>query len=167
MWISLAIIIFCHVTVYREVCRHQKTLSTQQVTEEARQKFLKDKKVFKLTATIVKVLFFCYLPVTVFRFVLSQSGFMSSKAGFIFASFSVSFAIYNSFLNPLIYAIRKRQFRVAFIELLRRNTNLAEAQEIEKKVFGSANAVGVSNGQRKKQEEEIQTEGLQISNLNL
>ena len=90
------------------------------------------------------------MPVIVFRFVLSQTGFMSSKAGFIFASFSVSFAMYNSFLNPLIYAIRKRQFRVAFIELLRRNTNLAEAQEIEKKVFGSPNAVGVSNGQRKK-----------------
>ena len=142
----------------------QKTLSTHKVTEEARRKFLKDKKVFKLTATIVIVLFFCYLPVTVFRFVLSQSGFMSLKAGFIFASFSVSFAIYNSFLNPLIYAIRKRQFRVAFIELLCRNTNLAEAQ---KKVFGSANAVGVSNGQRKKQEEEIQSEGRQISNLNL
>ena len=67
MCISLAIIIFCHVTVYREVCRHQKTLSTHKVTEEARQKFLKDKKVFKLTATIVIVLFFCYLPVTVFR----------------------------------------------------------------------------------------------------
>ena len=167
MCISLAIIIFCHVTVYREVCRHQKTLLTQQVTEEARQKFLRDKKVFKLTATIIIVLFFCYLPVIVFRFVLSQTGFMSSKAGFIFASFSVSFAIYNSFLNPLIYAIRKRQFRVAFIELLCRNTNLAEAQEIEKKVFGSPNAVGVSNGQRKKQEEKIQSEGRQISNLNL
>ena len=167
MCISLAIIIVCHVTVYREVCRHQKTLLTQQVTEEARQKFLRDKKVFKLTATIIIVLFFCYLPVIVFRFVLSQTGFMSSKAGFIFASFSVSFAMYNSFLNPLIYAIRKRQFRVAFIELLCRNTNLAEAQEIEKKVFGSPNAVGVSNGQRKKQEEKIQSEGRQISNLNL
>ena len=51
--LSLAIIIFCQIMVYREVRRHEKELSTQQVTEEARQHFLKDKKAFKLTAIIV------------------------------------------------------------------------------------------------------------------
>ena len=51
--LSLVIIVFCQITVYREVRRHEKQLSTQQVTEEARQKFQKDKKAFKLTAVIV------------------------------------------------------------------------------------------------------------------
>ena len=51
--LSLAIIIFCQIMVYREVRRHEKELSTQQVTEQARQHFLKDKKAFKLTAIIV------------------------------------------------------------------------------------------------------------------
>ena len=41
--LSFAIIVFCQITVYREVRRHGKQLSTQQVTEEARQKFLKQK----------------------------------------------------------------------------------------------------------------------------
>lgn len=51
-------------------------------------------------------------------------------------------AILNSFLNPLIYSVRMRQFRVAFIELTCRITNIAEAEEIEMRVFGSPNAVG-------------------------
>ncbi len=38
--------------VYRVVRRHEKELLTQQVTEEARQTVLKDKKAFKLTAII-------------------------------------------------------------------------------------------------------------------
>jgi hypothetical protein len=35
-----------------------------------------------------------------------------------------------------------RQFRVAFIELSCRTTNIAEAEEIEMRVFRSPNAVG-------------------------
>ena len=162
--ISLAIITFCHVTVYREVRRQQKTLSTQQVTEEARQKILKDKKVFKLTATIVAVLFFCYLPITVVRIVLNWSGLMSIKVRFTILFFSVSFTLFNSFLNPLIYAIRVRQFRVAFIELLCRTTNLAEAEEMERNMFRRRNAVAVMD-RGQKQEEEHHDEGQQISNV--
>jgi len=54
--LCIAFIIFCQITVYREVRRHEKQLSTLQVTEEARQKILKDKKNFKLTAIIASLL---------------------------------------------------------------------------------------------------------------
>ena len=169
--ISLAIITFCHVTVYREVRRQQKTLSTQQVTEEARQKFLKDKKVFKLTAAIVAVLFFCYLPITVVRIVLNWSGVISIKVRFIILFLSVSLTLFNSFLNPLIYAIRMRQFRVAFIELLCRTTNLAEAEEMERNMFGWPNAVTVMNRGQKQDKEHQNTEhhdgGQQIWNVSM
>ena len=70
--LSFAVIVFCQISVYREVRRHEKQLSTQQVTEEARQKFLKDKRAFKLTAIVVSVLFICYLPTWVFRVVLTN-----------------------------------------------------------------------------------------------
>ena len=70
--LSFALIVFCQISVYREVRRHEKQLSTQQVTEEARQKFLKDKKAFKLTAIIVSLLFICYIPVCVFRVILTN-----------------------------------------------------------------------------------------------
>ena len=49
--------------------------------------------------------------------------------------------IFNSFINPLIYSVIMRQFRVAFIELTCRTANVAEAEEIEMRVFGSPNTV--------------------------
>ena len=47
---------------------------------------------------------------------------------------------FNSLLNPVIYCIRIRQFRVAFIELTFRNVNFARAEEIERQWFGEPNA---------------------------
>ena len=162
--LSLAIIIFCHLSVYREVRRHQKELSTQQVTEEARQKFLKDKKALKLTTTIVVVLLLCYIPTIVTRILFEKHLIvMSMKAKFVASFLSVAISILNSFVNPLIYAIRTRQFRVAFVELTCRTANVAEAEEIEMRVFGSPNAVvRLDAGQQ--QEEHQQNEGQQNTN---
>ena len=141
--LSIAIIIFCQITVYREVRRHEKELSTQQVTEQARQKFLKDKKAFKLTTIFVSVLFLCYLPIFVFRVVVINYRSNVSVSTILYACVlsAVSVLIFNSFLNPLIYTLRMRQFRVAFIELTCRTANVAEAEEIEMRLFGSPNAV--------------------------
>ncbi|XP_078361640.1 adenosine receptor A2b-like [Oculina patagonica] len=140
--LSIAIITFCQITVYHEVRRHEKQLSTQQVTEEARQTFLKDKKAFKLTAIIVSALLLCFIPIGIFRIVLinyrSSMSIITLYACFFPAVF---IAILNSLLNPLIYSVRMRQFRVAFIELTCRTVNVAEAEEIEMRVFGSLNAV--------------------------
>ena len=46
----------------------------------------------------------------------------------------------NSLLNPVIYCVRIRQFRVAFIELTFRKVNFARAEEIERQWFGEPNA---------------------------
>ena len=135
--LSFAVIVFCQISVYREVRRHEKQLSTQQVTEEARQKFLKDKRAFKLTAIVVSVLFMCYLPTWVFRVVLtnfrSNISIQTAYACFYLATYM---EILNSFLNPIIYSVRMRQIRVTFIELTCRTTNIARAEEIERRVFG-------------------------------
>ena len=137
-----AIIIFCQITVYCEVRRHEKEISTQQVTEEARQKFLKDKKAFKLTAIVVSVLFLCYIPSFLFRIAVIIYRSNVSVIILYGCSFSTAWVvIFNSFLNPLIYTLRMRQFRVAFIELTCRTANVAEAEEIEMRLFGSPNAV--------------------------
>ena len=54
----------------------------------------------------------------------------------------------NSLLNPVIYCIRIRQFRVAIIELTFRNVSLARAEEIERQWFGAQNVViGRETGQ--------------------
>ena len=43
--------------------------------------------------------------------------------------------VLNSLFNPLIYAVRIRNFRVAFIQILSRKT-AAQAEEAERKIFG-------------------------------
>ena len=140
--LCVAIIIFCQITVYCEIRRHEKKLLTQQVTEEARQKFLKDKKAFKLTAIVVSVLFLCYIPGIVYRVVVINYGNNIPISAKYACEFSVaSFVMLNSLLNPLIYSVRMSQFRVAFIELIYRTANIAEAEEIERRWFGSPNAV--------------------------
>ena len=53
----------------------------------------------------------------------------------------------NSLLNPIIFSVRIRQFRVAFIELLFRTVNIAQAEQIEMRIFGATNAVvGIQAG---------------------
>ena len=74
-------------------------------------------------------------------------------------------AILNSLLNPIVYSVRLRQFRLAFVELICRTTNIAEAEEIEMRVFGSHNAVGqTGQGQERAQKN---TEQGNVNNCNI
>ena len=72
--LCLAFIIFCHVTVYREIRRHENQIAAQQVTVEAREQFQKDKKAFKVTFIIIIGLILCYLPIPIFSAVLERFG---------------------------------------------------------------------------------------------
>ena len=74
-------------------------------------------------------------------------------------------AIMNSFLNPVVYSVRMRQFRVAFVELICRTRNIAEAEEIEMRVFGSQNAVRQA-GQRQERAQQ-NTEQRNVNNCNI
>ena len=48
--------------------------------------------------------------------------------------------VFNSFINPIIYCVRMRQFRVAFIELLLRKSS-AQAEDMELRVCGKLKSV--------------------------
>ena len=67
--LSIAFIVFCHVTVYRETRRHEQQLAALQVTQDAREQFLKNEKALKLTSIILLVLVLCYIPLVVFGLV--------------------------------------------------------------------------------------------------
>jgi len=54
--------------------------------------------------------------------------------------------MFNSFVNPTIYAVRKRQFRIAFIELLLRKS-YQDAKDFEKRIFGSSNNTTTRSGE--------------------
>jgi len=140
--LCIAFIVFCHVTVYRETRRHKRQVAAQQVTQEAREQFQKEKKAFKLTSIILAVLILCFIPIVSFTIVTFRyRSEMSLETVYVFFCSAMSIVLLNSLINPVIYSIRLRQFRVAFIALICRTVNIAEAEEIEMRVFGAPNGV--------------------------
>ena len=133
----LAYIIFCNVMVYRETRRHERQIADQQVSVEARQIFLKDKKAFKVTRTVVVIVIFGYLPFMTFTaFSNTIEVAISTKVRYIIFNSAIFLALVNSLLNPLVYSVRLRQFRVALIEILL-NKSQAEAEKFDDRRFGS------------------------------
>ena len=137
--LCIVITIVCQVTLYLEARRHEKEIASQQVSIEARQKFLKEKKAFKVTTTVVFLLL-TYLPLYAVLVLLEEYVIDSVNMRYIVFFITSSMAILNSLINPIIYCIRIRQFRVAFVEILLGKSN-AQAEEIKEQGFGASNAV--------------------------
>ena len=138
IFLSVLIIIFCQVTLYCETRRQEKQIAAQQVSLEARQKFLKEKKALKVTTTVLFFLILSYLPVILCRILVSVVN--SVNAEFVAFFIACFLLILNSLINPIIYCLRIRQFRVAFIEIVFCKNNF-HAENIEMRVFGTRNAV--------------------------
>ena len=132
---SIAVIFYCQVVIYWETHRQERLIADHQVSVEARKKFLKEKKAFKLATTVLVTLLISYLPTFVARILMKKSVLSANVAAVV--TFSSTFVlILNSLTNPIIYCVRTRQFRVAFIEILLGKTK-ARAEEVERRVFGS------------------------------
>ena len=156
--LSFAVISFCHVTVFGETRRHERQLAAQQVTLEAREEFERNKKAFKLTSIIlVLLILFVLIPSTLPVVLISYREF-TPEAVYLFFSFTMSLVFLDSLLNPIVYALRLRQFRVAIIELLFRTVNIVDAEEIEMRFFGVPNAVVRVNRVKDKQDQEEQNQ---------
>ena len=121
--LCITTIIFCQVVLYHETRRHQKEIAAGQFSMEAREKFLREKKAFKLTTMILFSLILCYLPFVVARILISKSVINSVNLAYIALFTARTVAIFNSMVNPIIYCVRIRQFRVAFIQLLFRKSS--------------------------------------------
>ena len=133
----MVVIIYCQIVIYCETHRQEKLIADHQVSVEAKKKFSKEKKAFKITTTVLVILLISHLPVVVVQ-ILVKVSVLSENVAFVLASSSTFVLILNSLTNPIIYCVRTRQFRVAFIEILLGKT-YAQAEELERRVFGSAN----------------------------
>ena len=129
-WLSLAIIIVGQFILYREA-RTQIRAQQVAVKMESRQKFEKEKKALKLKTYVVLTMLLFYFPIIVIRLVLSK---VSLNITYIILFIGGFIPILNSVANPIIYAARLRQFRVAFLEIILRK-NFTEAQQIEMRLF--------------------------------
>ena len=139
----ISTVVYCHVVIYKEVRRNTQQIIANQVSLAVKEKLLKNNRAFNKTVVIVLTIFLCYIPIwiwlTLFIFLNGEN---ASDVGQI-AFFPIIFLLaLNSSINPLIYTARIRHFRVAFFQMVMRNT-LAQAEELEKKMFG-ANRVGVA-----------------------
>ena len=143
----LLFVIFCNVMIYRETRRHERQIAEEQVSVEARENFLKEKRALKITTTIVAIVTFSYLPLISVRIINNtvKDRILTNAMYPVYFS-APSLVLVNSLLNPIIYSIRLRQFRVAFIELLLKK-NYAQAEQFEQKIFGSViHQVNAPNG---------------------
>jgi len=154
--VYVAVVIFCQVSVCREIRRHEKLIAAQQASEEAKERFLNDQKATKITTAIVVAAVISYVPMFVFRaFLLKFGKHISLNVAYPCQMFIGTLVMFNSFVNSLIYAVRVRAFRVAFIEVLfQRNSH--QAEQIEMKLFSKglagANTVAATAAGRTAQE---------------
>ena len=132
------LMVLFQVLVYREARQHEKQILSNQVSLEARAKFEKEKKALKLTTTIILAIGLCYVPTFILVFI--SGGLMgsvgSSTLGSSFYHVSVLPMIFNSLLNPVIYTVRKKQFRIAFVELILRK-DFQGAKQMERRLSAS------------------------------
>ena len=136
MFLSVACIAYCHFSVYLETRRHQRQIADQQVTQETRKQLLKDRRAFKVTSLIVAAILLCSLPMIAFRIVISKfPSLVSLEERYVLFLSITSMNLLNSFINPIIYAVRLRKFRVAFIDNITcGTTTLVEEEENEMRI---------------------------------
>ena len=158
--ICYAIIIFLiallQIFVYKEARQDEKRILSDHVSTEARERFKAEKKALKLTTIILVTIFLCFVLPPIFMFITWWLFIEKFSADVKTLIRHIGFmpVIISSVLNPIIYAARKKQFRVAFIELLLRK-RLQEAEEFNRKVFGSRNnSVRQQNGQKDVEQEQ-------------
>ena len=129
-------IVTLQVLVYKQARRHEKSILTHQVSMEAKAKFKRETKALKSTTLlIVIVILFFLVPFTFLNFTwyIFEKRF-SDEVKMSARQFCLGIVTLNSVVNPIIYTVRNRHFRVAFIEMLLGKTP-QEAEENERKLF--------------------------------
>ena len=147
--ISIALIVYLNVSVYREVRRNEKQIIANQVSLEVKEKLFKNKKAFYCTIIVLLSIFLCYFPANIIVAIMISflNDSIAINVKLIMANLITLFPVLNSLFNPLIYAVRIRYFRVAFIQLLLRKT-VAQAEQLEKNIFGPKQVRGVATAQQ-------------------
>ena len=129
--VSISTLIFCHIAVYREARTQMHKVKKQQVSKEAREVFLKEKKAMNTTTVIIGVVLFSFLSIILQRFMFIH--LLSSPAIKLVTEYACrSLMLCNSVCNPLIYCARNREFRKAFGRLLRKQNQMGPTGNSER-----------------------------------
>ena len=103
-------IIISYVLIFRETSRHRKQIVSQQLSQEEKQRFLKENKAFKTTAYVVGAVILCYVPLILVLSVVYPRKVLLHLLPIARPWILTSTAL-NSLLNPLIYCWRQEEMR--------------------------------------------------------
>ena len=151
--------VYFNVAVYLEVRRNARQIAANQVSLEAKEKLLKNKKAFYTTVVVLLAIFFSYIPVNILSLILA--GFKDTipvNVGQVVLYSVVLLPVLNSLFNPLIYIVRIRYFRIAFIELLTRKTT-TQAEELERNIFGPRQIGVIATDEQQQEMDNRENEG--------
>ena len=115
---SILVIAYCHFSVYLVTRRHEKKIAAEQISREAAEKFLKEKKAWKTTSIIIGFVILSFLPGVLLDF-WRLSGF-ALGARLVFQPLIYYILLINSLANPIVYCWRCKDIRKAIIALIRR-----------------------------------------------
>jgi len=146
--VLIILLIYFNVSVYKEVRRNEKEIVANQVSLEVKEKLLQKRKALYMTVIVLLVILLCYIPsntcaVIMISFKETIPPNIRLTSFYLFTLLPVL----NSLFNLLIYAVRIRYFRVAFIQLLSRKT-VAQAEELERKIFGTRQIGVIANAEQ-------------------
>ena len=107
---------FAYVILFRETRRHVKMIKAHQLPQEEVHRFNKEKKALKTTVLVVSAVFICFLPMaaaTVTVFVLKKMNIFHQGliADCLPCVWVLTFIMFNSVVNPLIYCWRQKEMR--------------------------------------------------------
>ena len=101
--------------LYRETLREHKKIKSQQLPQEAVERFAQENKVLKTTVYVVGAVVFCLLPAAfLLLWVVSlppEAEPTKLKFFYAFTPWIHTFGMLNSLLNPLIYCWRQQGMR--------------------------------------------------------
>ena len=136
LYIITPAMVYMNVFIYREVRRNEKQIAANQVSLEVKDKMFKNRKAFYTTIIILLTIFLCFIPGNICAIIVSSiADKIPDDAREVVISLGSLLPVLNSLFNPLIYVVRIRGFRVAFIQLLSRK-NITQAEELERRIFG-------------------------------
>ena len=115
--------VFCHTYVYFICRRHEIQIQSEQFSQKATAKFLKEKKACKTTSIIIGGVFICYYPGVVIS-ILPEifSDFLIRRICLSFRPLGFTFLIANSLCNPIIYCWKNKEIREASMLLVKKKT---------------------------------------------
>lgn len=145
VFVFLVLIVTSQFALYRVTRRHEQHIIAQQVTAEAKEKLIKEKKALKIARIVMLAVLICYLPLFVVRIFFIFYRGVSPDVALTLFYLAFALGIENSLINPIIYSVRIEQFRRAFIKLLCRKKNHIKPKEkgfelSDKETFREANA---------------------------